>query len=70
LEDLEERFEQKLIFLLFGDELKDFGEKNVIFLGDLRGGVFSKVFDFLILKIGEKGTSGKCLWEKLSPRRS
>ena len=70
MEDLEERFEQKLIFLLFGDELKDFGEKNVIFLGDLRGGVFSKVFDFLILKIGEKGTSGKCLWEKLSPRRS
>jgi hypothetical protein len=70
LEDLEERFEQKLIFLLFGDELKDFCEKNVIFLGDFRWCVFSEVFDFLILKIGEKGTSGKCLWEKLSPRRS
>jgi hypothetical protein len=49
--------------LLFGDELKDFGEKNVIFLGDLRGGVFSKVFDFLILKIGKKCTYGKCLCE-------
>jgi hypothetical protein len=56
--------------LLFGDELKDFGEKNVIFLGDLRWGVFSKVFDFLILNIGEKCTYGKCLWEKWSPRRS
>ena len=70
MEDLEERFEQKLIFLLFGDELKDFGQKDVIFLGDFRGGVFSKVFDFLILKIGEKCTYGKCLCEKWSPRRS
>ncbi len=70
LEDLEEGFEQELIFWFVGDELEDFGEKNVIFERDFRGGVLSKVFDFLILKIGEKGTYGKCLWEKLSPRRS